>query len=44
MRPTAHFVRLYAAVLLVASLASTAAASANLSQVRIDNFGRVNAS
>ena len=28
----------------VASLASTAAASANLSQVRIDNFGRVNAS
>jgi tyrosine-protein phosphatase SIW14 len=35
--------RVYTAVLLVAALASTAAAaSANLSQVRIDNFGRVN--
>jgi protein tyrosine/serine phosphatase len=41
MRSTAHFVRLYAAALLVASLASTAAASPSLSQVRIDNFGRV---
>ena len=34
--------RVYTAVLLVAALASTAAASANLSQVRIDNFGQVN--
>jgi tyrosine-protein phosphatase SIW14 len=34
--------RVYTAVLLVAALASTASASANLSQVRIDNFGRVN--
>jgi tyrosine-protein phosphatase SIW14 len=42
MRPSTHFVRLYTAALLVASIASTAAASANLSQVRIDNFGRVN--
>ena len=41
MHPQARFARVYTAVLLVA-LASTAAASANLSQIRIDNFGRVN--
>lgn len=42
MNRNARLPRLYTAVLLVAALASTAAASANLSQVRIDNFGRVN--
>jgi protein tyrosine/serine phosphatase len=42
MVPSTRFARVYTAVLLVASLASTAAASANLSQIRIDNFGRVN--
>jgi len=41
MNRNARLPRLYTAVLLVAALASTAA-SANLSQVRIDNFGRVN--
>jgi len=42
MNRNARLPRLYTAVLLVAALASTAAANANLSQVRIDNFGRVN--
>jgi tyrosine-protein phosphatase SIW14 len=42
MNRSARLSRLYTAVLVVAALASTAAASANLSQVRIDNFGRVN--
>ena len=42
MNRNAQLARVYTAVLLVAALASTAAASANLSQVRIDNFGRVN--
>jgi protein tyrosine/serine phosphatase len=41
MHPQARFARVYTAVLLVA-LASTAAASADLSQIRIENFGRVN--
>lgn len=43
MNTNTRLARVYTAVLLVAALASTAAAaSANLSQVRIDNFGRVN--
>src|SRR4030095_10418580 len=42
MNRNARLARVYTAVLLLAALASTAAASANLSQVRIDNFGRVN--
>ena len=42
MHPSARFARVYTAVLLVGALASTAAASANLSQIGIDNFGRVN--
>ena len=42
MNRNTRLARVYTAVLLVAALASTAAANANLSQVRIDNFGRVN--
>jgi len=42
MKQSSRLSRVYTAVLLVAALASNAAASANLSQVRIDNFGRVN--
>src|SRR5207244_4888993 len=42
MRPSPRFARLYTAVLLAGALASTAAASAATSQIRIDNFGRVN--
>jgi tyrosine-protein phosphatase SIW14 len=42
MRPSARSARLYTAVFMVGALASTAAASANLSQIQIDNFGRVN--
>ena len=42
MKRNSQLARLYTAVLVVAALSSTAAASANLSQVRIDNFGRVN--
>jgi protein tyrosine phosphatase (PTP) superfamily phosphohydrolase (DUF442 family) len=43
MKTNTRLARVYTAVLLVAALASTAEApSANLSQVRIDNFGRVN--
>jgi tyrosine-protein phosphatase SIW14 len=42
MNPRTRLLRVYTAVLLVAALASTAAANANLSQVQIDNFGRVN--
>ena len=42
MKSNTGLARVYTAVLLVAALASTAAAGANLSQVRIDNFGRVN--
>jgi len=42
MHPSARFARVYTAALLFAALASTAAASANVSQIRIDNFGRVN--
>jgi len=41
MNRVSRFSRVYTAVLIVAALASTAAASANLSQVRIDNFGQV---
>ena len=42
MHSSARLARVYTAVLLVGAIASTAAASANLSQIRIDNFGRVN--
>jgi hypothetical protein len=42
MNRNSRLSRVYTAVLLVAALASPAAASANLSQVRIDNFGQVN--
>lgn len=42
MNRNPQLARLSTAVLLVAAMASTAAASANLSQVRIDNFGKVN--
>jgi len=42
MKPNTRLARLYTAVLVVVALASSASASANLSQVRIDNFGRVN--
>jgi tyrosine-protein phosphatase SIW14 len=42
MKRNSQLARLYTAVLVVAALSSTAAASANLSQVRIDNFGQVN--
>ena len=42
MKTNTGLARVYTAVLLVATLASTAAANANLSQVRIDNFGQVN--
>jgi len=42
MKQNSRLSRVYTAVLLVAALASPAAARANLSQVRIDNFGRVN--
>ena len=42
MRPSPRFARLYTAVLLVGALASTAAARAAASPIRIDNFGRVN--
>ena len=42
MKQNSRLSRVYTAVLLVAALASPAAARANLSQVRIDNFGQVN--
>ena len=42
MKRNTGLARVYTAVLLVAALASPAAARANLSQVRIDNFGQVN--
>jgi len=42
MPPSARFARVYTTVLFVVALASSAAASTNLSQIRIDNFGRVN--
>jgi len=42
MHSSARLSRVYTAVLLVGALASTAAAAANLSQIRVDNFGRVN--
>ena len=42
MKSNTRLVRFYTAVLAVVALAASASASANLSQVRIDNFGRVN--
>jgi len=42
LKQNSRLSRVYTAVLLVAALASPAAARANLSQVRIDNFGQVN--
>ena len=42
MKSNTRLARLYTAVLVVVALASSASASASLSQVRIDNFGRVN--
>jgi tyrosine-protein phosphatase SIW14 len=42
MHSSTRLTRVHTAVLLVAALASTAAAGANRSQIRIDNFGRVN--